>query len=227
MTIEMWVTGFLFLFILVLNIPIAVFGNRIEFRDFDLEAWLQKINKNPKRYQIGIVLGLLEHVCVVALAIMLFIVFGPYNIILGIIWMIPRIGEGLIQIYNEKYSREFLNIAREYSNTSDTEKSRLSDLGHINMEAKNSRFSVAMILWSIGTFAYSILFIIYTALPPIIGPIIGSLGIVGSILIGLDNGMKLIKPSFKVFETLSPIGGLLSILFEILLGGLLLFISLF
>jgi hypothetical protein len=225
MTIEMLVTGFLFLFILVLNIPIAVFGNRIEFRDFDLDSWLKKISKNPNKYQIGIVIGLIEHVCVVALAIMLFIVFSQYNIILGFIWMIPRIGEGLIQIYNEKYSKEFLNIATDYVNTSGAEKSRLTDLSRTKMQTKNSNFSLAMIFWSIGTLTYSILFVSYSALPPIIGPIIGWIGIFASFLIGFDNGIKLTKSEFKVFEKISPISGLLAILYEILLGGLLLFIS--
>ncbi|MHA2400118.1 MAG: DUF4386 family protein [Promethearchaeota archaeon] len=226
MNIEMFVTGFLFLFILVLNIPIALFGNRSEFGDFDLDTWLQKISKNPNNFQIGITIGLIEHVCVVVLAIMMFIVFSPYSIILGLIWTIPRIGEGLIQIYNEKYSKKLLNIAKRYSSANGAEKSTLSDLARVNSQTKNSRFSLAMILWSIGTFTYSILFVAYGALPPIIGPIIGVLGIIGSILIGFYNGIELIKPKFKVFKTLSPIGGLLSILFEVLLGGLLLFISL-
>jgi hypothetical protein len=156
----------------------------------------------------------------------MFIVFSPYNIILGFIWTIPRIGEGLIQIYNEKYSKTLLNIAKQYSNANVTEQNTLSELARVNSQTKNSRFSLAMILWSIGTFTYSILFVAHGVLPPIIGPIIGLLGIIGSLLIGFHNGIELIKPKFKVFKILSPIGGLLSILFEILLGGLLLFISL-
>jgi hypothetical protein len=79
-----------------------------------------------------------------------------------------------------------------------------------------------MICWSIGTFTYSILFVIYPigALPIII---IGWLGIVSSVLIGFVDVIKLVKPDFKVYDTLSSIGGLLAILFEVFIGIWLLF----
>jgi len=221
MNIEMLLCGFIFLFILVINIAIAASGNRTEFvNSEEISALLQKIDKNPNNFKMGVVLGLIEHVLVVVLAIMMFIVFSPYNIILGIIWTIPRIGEGLIQIYNEKYARSFLSIAGKYSSASDAEKNTLSDLGRKNLQTKNSSFSWAMILWSIGTIAYSILFVSNA-------PIIGWLGISASILIGFHNVVQVVEPNFKKsqLEILSSIGGLLSITFEIILGIWLMYYS--
>ena len=76
-----------------------------------------------------------------------------------------------------------------------------------------------MVGWSIGTLAFSIAIIAYN----LALPFIGWLGIVASILIGFSNGLKLLKPDVKAYETISSISGLLSILFEILIGIALLF----
>ncbi|MCK5265817.1 MAG: hypothetical protein KAR03_09440, partial [Candidatus Thorarchaeota archaeon] len=82
-----------------------------------------------------------------------------------------------------------------------------------------SRFKFAMILWSIGTFAYSIVFVVYGVAPLVIG----SFGIVVSILVGLGNGLELVQqPKTKV---LLAIGGLSAIIFELILGGWLIFTS--
>jgi len=79
-------------------------------------------------------------------------------------------------------------------------------------------FTFAQILFSIGTLAYSILFVTYGVVPAIIG----WFGIVASILYGFGNGIILVKPNFKV---LWNFGGLLILLFEVVLGGWLLYYS--
>ena len=122
MIVDMSLSGFLFLFILVLNLAMGALGYLMEKDDYDSDADLQKINKNPRKFKISIVLALIEHGSVIALTIMLFIVFSSYNIILGIVWTTFRIGEGLIQFYNEPNYWGLLNIARQYSGTSGAEK---------------------------------------------------------------------------------------------------------
>ena len=114
MTIEIILSGFLFLFILVLQIVMAVFGYILEptTKHYESDAKLQKINDDPKRFKIGIVLALIEHISVITLPIMLFIAFSPYNIILGIIWTVFRITEGSIQVYIEKDYGGLLNSKR-------------------------------------------------------------------------------------------------------------------
>jgi len=214
----MSLSGFLFLFILVLNLVMATFGHKMEIGNSDPDAELQKISNDPKKFQTSIVLALIEHGSIIALTILLFVVFGPYNLILGVVWTIFRIGEGLIQFYNEKNYWGLLNIAREYSGTSDAEKNSLSNLARTIFRTKDSRFKFAMICWSIGTFAYSTVFVLYGVVPQTIG----WLGIVASILVGFGNGIQLAKPNLpKVLG----IGGLLAILFEVILGGWLLFHS--
>ena len=160
---------------------------------------------------------LMEHFNIIALATMLFIAFGSYSPILGIVWITFRIGEGLIQIYYKKNYWGLLNIARQYSGTSGAEKNALIDLGRSILKTKSSGFSFAQILFSIGTLAYSILFVTYGVVPVIIG----WFGIGASIIYGFGNGIQLVKPSFKVLWNL---GGLLIWLFEIILGGWLIFV---
>jgi hypothetical protein len=211
----MILSGFLFLFILFLNVVMGAFGYLMEKDEYEPEADLKKINKNPKKFKIGITLALIEHGCVIALTILLFIAFSSYNIILGIIWGLFRTGEGLIQFYNEPFYWKLINIAKRYSSASDAEKKSLSDSALTIFKGKDTRFKYAMICWSIGTLAFSIVLVTSDVVPQIIGWI----GIIASILVGFGTGLKLIKPKIRYTE----IGALSAILFEIIIGGWLLF----
>jgi hypothetical protein len=111
---------------------------------------------------------------------MLFIAFSSYHIILAVVWTISRSAEGAIQIYNKKSYWGLLDIARQYSGSSGAKKKRLQDLGHSILKTKNSVFSFAQILFSIGTLSYCILFVTYGVVPPIIG----WFGLVAGILYG-------------------------------------------
>jgi hypothetical protein len=215
--IEIFLSGFLFLFILVLNLAMGALGYLMEKDDYDPDADLKKINKDPEKFQISIVLALIEHCSVVALAILLFIVFSTYSIILGIVLAICRTGEGLIQFYNEPYYWRLLKIARQYSSANDAEKNSLSDLARTIFKTKDYRFKYAMILWSIGTLAFSIVLVTCGFVPQIIG----WLGIVASILVGFYTGIKIVKPNLKI----PPIGALFAILFEVIIGGWLVYYS--
>ena len=217
MIIEMMLSGFLFLFILALNLVMGALGYLMEKDDYDPDADLQKINKNPKKFQKGIMLALIEHGCVIALTITLFIAFSSYNIFLGIVWAIFRTGEGLIQFYNEPFYWKLINIARQYSSVSGDEKKSLSDSARTIFKGKDTRFKFAMICWSIGTLAFSIV-LVNTEFVPVF---IGWLGIVASILVGFGTAIKLVKPKIKI----ALIGALFAILFEIIIGGWLIYYS--
>jgi hypothetical protein len=214
-TIESILSGFFFLFIIITNFGSNFFGYKT-FGDVDPEAQLQKINNNPKKFKISVAIILIEHLGIISLAITLFIAFGSYNIILGIIWSISRIVEALIQIYDKKNYWGLLGIAIKYSDTRVADKDELTDLSNSILKTKESRFVIAQLFFSIGTFAYSILFVIYVVVPLFMG----WFGIVASILYGFGNGIFIIKPDFKVMWN---IGGGLILLFELILGGWLLF----
>ena len=73
--IDVILSGFLFWFIIATNLASGRFGYET-FSDIDAEAELQKINSDPKRFKIGTVLILIEHVSIIALSAMLFIALG-------------------------------------------------------------------------------------------------------------------------------------------------------
>ena len=224
MNIAFLLSGFLFLFIFILQIAMAAFGYILEpgSNHYDSDAMLEKIIKEPKKFQIGIILALIEHGCVISLAIMLFIVFYPYYLILGIVLLIFRIGEGSIQVYIEKNYWGLFDIARQYSGASGSEKKSLFDSYRSVLMKKGLRFALAMICWSIGTLAFSIMLVTSLVVPSIIGWI----GVIASIIVGISNGIKLVKLNSKAYEVFSSIGGLTAILFEVIIGGWLIFYSL-
>jgi hypothetical protein len=158
------------------------------------------------------VLILTEHVSIIALAVTLFIAFSPYNKLLAVVWTISRTGESIIQIYNKKSYWRLLHIAKKYSAANNTEKRSLTDSGQSILKTKNSVFKFAQILFSIGTLTYSILFSTTGVVPEPLG----GFGIVASVIYGLGNGVVLQKPNSKVLWSL---GGLLILIFEIVLGG--------
>jgi hypothetical protein len=213
----MILSGLLFWLIIITNLASNRFGYQT-FGDLDSEAKLQEINEDPRRFKMSFFLILIEHVIIVFLAVMLFIAFSPYNLIFAVIWTISRSGEGLIQIHNKKNYWGLLKLARQYSGAGGAEKKALDDLRLGILKSKHSNFAFAQVLFSIGTLAYSILFVTYGVVPAIIG----WFGIVASILYGLGNGTILVKTSSKVMWNL---GGLLILLFETALGGWLLFFS--
>jgi len=217
MNVEMFLSGFFFLFIIITNIASGKFGYKT-FGDEDPDAKLQKIENDQTEFKISVVLILIEHLSIISLAVTLFVTFSPYNIILGIVWCIFRIGEALIQIYDKKNYWGLLSIARQYSGTSGSEKDALIDLGRSILKTKEFIFGIAQLFFSIGTIAYSILFVTSR-----VNPIIGWFGIIASILYGFGNVIFLIKSNSKVLWNL---GGLLILLFEMILGGWLIIYSL-
>ena len=208
-------SGLLFWLIIMTNIASNRFGYQT-FGDLNSEADLKKINNNPREFKIGFVFILVEHICIILLAIMLFIAFGQYSVILGMAWLVCRVGEGLIQIINKKNYWRLLNVARQFSDASDAERNALADLRLHILESKYANFIFAQFLFALGTLAYSILFVTYGVVPAVIG----WLGIAAAILYGLGNVMTRLRPGLRA---LWNVGGLLILIFEVVLGGWLVF----
>jgi hypothetical protein len=214
--IEMVLSGFLFLFIIITLFIAERFGYSV-ISDLDSETKLQEINKDSKKFKIGTMLALIEHGTIIALALTLFLTFNSFNIILAVIWTISRVTEGLVNFYNEKNYWRLLDIAKKYLTSSGTENQSLIKVGRSILKTKNQVFAFAQILFSIGTLSYSILFVTSEAVP--VPAPIGWFGIVVSILYGVANGIMIVKPgkARKFFFV-----GLFIFIFELVLGGLLL-----
>jgi len=208
--IENVLSGFLFLFIIITNMV----SNRFDYETFsnlDSDTKLRKINKDPKKFKIGTTLIILEHIGIISLAIMLFLTFNSYSLLLAAIWTVSRITEGLIQIINKKSYWNLVNISIQYTEANETEKKSLSNLTYKILKAKNFAFTFAQILFSVGTISYSILFVTSGVVPELIG----WFGIVASLIYGFGSGIKLAKTNIKAVWS---IGGLLILIFELILG---------
>ena len=210
-------SGLLFILIIITNLASNRFGYQT-FGDLKKEAKLADISKYPKKFKIGFVLIFVEHIFIILLALMLFFAFNTYNLILAVIWTISRSTEGLIQIYNKKSYWRLLKIGKKYSTASGDEKKSLDNLRLNVLKSKQSNFISAQFLFSIGTFAYSILFVYYVIIPVFIG----WFGIVASLIYGFGNGIFIVNPSFKGLWNL---GGLLILIFELILGSSLIYYS--
>jgi hypothetical protein len=210
---------FLLLIIVVLVIASSKYGYEI-FSELDSKAKLQEISEDPRKFRTGAILAVIEHVFIIALAVSMFIAFSPYQLLLGVIWISARMVEGLIQIYRKRDYLGLLNVADQYSKASDSAKDALSDSALVILKSKNSTFSIAQILFSIGTLAYSIVFAFYVTVVPVF---IGWFGIVASIIYGLGNGLTRVRADSRALWNL---GGLLIWIFELVLGGWLMFNSL-
>ncbi len=209
------ISGFLFLVIIVLlNVATGKYDYEI-FSELEPDAKLLSINEDPQKFRTGILLVVFEHVVIVTLAVTMFIAFSPFNLILGVVWVISRSVEGLIQINSKRNFLGIVSIAEQYSNTTDAEKQGLSDQALSMLNSKNSTFTIAQLLFSIGTLAYSFVFVLYTVVPLILG----WFGIIASIIYALGNAFYRMKPDSK---TLWNLGGLLIFIFELVLGGWLL-----
>ncbi|UCF49280.1 MAG: DUF4386 domain-containing protein [Thermoplasmatales archaeon] len=217
MLTEMMLSGLFFLLIIITNLASNRFGYQT-FGDLDKEAKLEKIGKYPRRFKISFVLILIEHFIIILLAITLFFAFNTYNLILAVIWTISRSIEGLIQIINKKSYWGLLNIAKKYLAAIDADKKSLDHLRFNILKSKMSNFLFAQIFFTVGTLAYSTLFVVYEVIPVFIG----WFGIIAGIIYGLGNGIFSIKPKFKALWNL---GGLLILIFEIILGGSLIYYS--
>ena len=222
MIVEILLAGFLFLFVIVTIMVSSQLGNKIAFGESNLDsgALLQDITDNPKRFRMSVYIALFEHGAIILLAIILFVVFSHYSMILGVVWVIARTVEGIIVFNNEKNYWGLLALAGRYSGSGEADKEAVSDTGLSILKTKNSRFTYAQMLFSIGTLAYSMLFVIYEVVPLLIG----WFGVVAAILYGLGNGIIFVKPRKNA---IAGLGGLLIFIFEAVLGIWLIYSSIF
>ena len=216
MLIELILSGFLFLFIIITNILSGRFGYET-FSDLNAEVKLQKIGNNPKKFKTAFAIIVIEHFSLIALAVMLFFAFNSYSIILATVWTVSRTLEALIQIYYKKTYWGLLNTAKQYSSASEDEKKSIVDAVQGVLKTKNTVFVYAQVLFSLGTLAYSILFVTSSTGVP---DLLGWFGIIASVIYGLGSGIYIVKPGFKAIWN---VGGLLIFVFELILGGWLVF----
>jgi len=208
------VAGLLFWLIIVTNFASNQFGYQT-FGDLEFEAILHEIDEAPRRFKIGVALIVIEHLCIISLAAMLFIAFNRLNPAFAVVWLVSRGSEGVIQIVEKRTYWRLLEVARQFSGAKGDERSELADLRVDILRSKRANFLVAQILFAIGTFSYSLLF----ATEGVVPPLLAWFGVAAVILYGFGNGLTIRNSDSRAVWN---IGGLCILVFEAILGGWLL-----
>ena len=111
--IEIVLSGFFFLFIIVTNVMSGRFGYET-FSKLDPLAELERIHINQRNFKIGFGFILTEHISIILLALTLFFAFNLYSLTLAVIWSVSRVSEAGIQIYYKKNYWSLLMISKQY-----------------------------------------------------------------------------------------------------------------
>jgi len=204
--------GFLFLFILFTStLSKATAGTPLDPNNV-LESF-QKTLGGDKKFRISIVLDLISHISIIALAGALYIAFSPYNQLLASIGTLWRVAEGTIIALSEISGLVFLALSKQFVSAGGAEVVALESLGRILIFVEDWGLKIGLIFLGFGSLLYGILFVTSESIPSALGwwGIIVSALAIGGILLSLIN------PKIKM------IGILFMIPYEIVLGIWLLF----
>jgi len=207
--------GLLLWLIIATNFASNQFGYQT-FGDLETEAILHEIGEDPRRFKTGFALMIIEHLCIILLAIMLFIAFNRLGLALAVVWLVSRGFEGVIQIVEKRNYWRLLEVARQFSGAEGGERSELADRRLDILQSKRANFLFAQILFAVGTLSYALLF----ATEGVVPPLLAWFGVGAAILYGFGSGLTIRNPDSRAVWN---IGGLCILVFEAILGGWLLF----
>ncbi|NNC76142.1 MAG: DUF4386 domain-containing protein [Acidimicrobiia bacterium] len=209
------IAGLLFWLIIVTNIASNQFGYQT-FGDPESEADLHEIDADPRRFKIGFTLITFEHLCIILLAVVLFIAFDDLNLVLALVWLVSRGTEGLMQIFEKRSYWRLLEIARQHASAVGDERRGLADRREGILRSKRVNFLFAQLLFAVGTFSYSLVFATNSVVPVLLA----WFGVAAAVLYGFGNAMTIRNPDSRNVWNIS---GLAILVFEAILGGWLLF----
>lgn len=190
--------GFLYLFIL-LN---SALSKGLAGAPFDPEAvsnTLGVVAEGGRKFQISIVVDLVSHVSVVALAGALYLAFRPYNRSLALLAMLWRVGEGTIVALNEVNNAVLLSVAQKFVSATGAEAVTLETVGRALIVAEDWGLKIALLFFTLGSLLFGILFVSSGAVPRALawwGAVAGLLAVVGRWLALVSPDVGLIAASF-------------------------------
>jgi len=208
------VCGFLYLFILLTSV-LSKFMAGAPLNPEDASNSLGSVAEGGKRFQISIVVDLVSHVSVVALAGALYLAFSPYNRSLAFLGTLWRVAEGTIIAFTEVNNIVLLAVARKFVSATGAEAVTLETLGRALIVAEDWGLKIGLAFLALGSLLYGILFVSTGAVPSALGwwgLVAGLLAVVGRWLVLVGPDVGLVAISF-----------LPTILFEVVFGVWLLF----
>jgi hypothetical protein len=182
--------GFLFLFILVTTgLSFGTAGAPLDA--LDVPKTLGTVASSGKRFRTSIVLDLLSHVSIVALAAALYLAFSPYNRSLALLGTLWRGAEGTIIALNEVNSIVLLGVAQKFVAATGAEAVALEAMGRTLMLTEDWGYKIGLVFFALGSLTYGILFVSSGAVPRALG----WFGVVASLLACAGIWANLINPN--------------------------------
>jgi hypothetical protein len=201
--------GFLFLFILLTTaLSTAMAGGPLDPED--VPKTLSGVAEGGKRYRASVVLDLVSHVSIVALAAALYLAFSPYNRSLALLGTLWRVAEGTIIALNEANNLMLLGVAQRFVSATGAEAVALEAMGRSLILAEDWGYKIGLAFFALGSLMYGILFVSSGAVPRPLG----WLGVVASLLASAGIWLNLISPNARMVSFMA----IMLIPYEIALG---------
>jgi hypothetical protein len=199
--------GFLFLFILITSaLSQALATSSLD--PADVPGSLNDVAENDKKFRLGIVIDLISHISIVALAAMLYLVFSPFNQTLALIGTLLRVAEGAILALNEISNLVFLEVSQKFVSATGAQAIALESMGRMLISTERSGMKIGLLFLLLGMLMYSILFVSSGAIPLVLG----WSGVIACILAVVGVMLTLINPNISMVS-FAPY-----ILYEVVLG---------
>ena len=185
--------GFLFLFILFTSAVSKVLAGAPPDPE-NVPNALNAVAEGGEKFQISIVVDLLSHFSIIALAGLLYLAFSPYNKSLALVGTLWRVAEGIIIALNEINYIVLLAVAQKFVSATGAEASVLETLGRTLIQAEGWGLKIALAFLALGHLLYAILFVSSGVVPSALG----WFGILASILAAGGIWLNLINPGWSM-----------------------------
>ena len=199
--------GFLFLFIL-LTTMLSEFMAGAPFDAESVPNTLRTVTEGGRKFRASIVVDLISHVSIVALAGALYLAFSPHNRSLAFLGTLWRVAEGTIIAFNELNNIVLLAVAQKFVSATGAEAVALEVMGRTLILAEDWGYKIGLVFFALGSLLYGILFVSSGAVPRALG----WWGVIASILAAAGVWLNLINPNLRM------ISFLVIIPYEVVLG---------
>jgi hypothetical protein len=199
--------GFLFLFILLTSaLSQAIAGGALDMAD--IPGTMSRVTGSGKKFRLSVVIDLISHVSIVALAAMLFIAFSPFNRSLALLGTMWRVAEGTVLALNEVNNLVLLDVSQKSASATGNQSVVLESIGRTLISTEGWGLKIGLVFLVAGSLVYAILFVTSGAIPLALG----WFGVIASILAAGGILLNMINPN------LSMVSFLILIPYEIVLG---------
>lgn len=199
--------GFLFLFIL-LTCVLSQFLAGPAPDSGNVSVTLSNVATNSQKFRISVVIDLISHVSIIALAALLFIAFSPFNQSLALVGTLFRVAEGTIIALSEASNFVLLDMSQKSSSAAGPQAVALESMGRVVIALGEWGYKIGLAFLVLGSLMYAILFVTSGAVPLALG----WFGVIASILAAVGIFLNLINPNMSMVSFLALIP------YEIVLG---------